>query len=86
MRTIVLVSLALASISLTTTVADAGAWCATYRWGGTNCGYSSSDQCHGARYRRILPTESIPRDGLRDVRRQLECAPISKVARALTRS
>jgi hypothetical protein len=45
MRTIVLVSLALAGISLTTTVADAGAWCATYRWGGTNCGYSSSDQC-----------------------------------------
>jgi hypothetical protein len=45
MRTIVLVSLALAGISLTTTVADAGAWCARYRWGGTNCGYSSSDQC-----------------------------------------
>jgi hypothetical protein len=45
MRTIVLVSLALAGISLTTTVADAGAWCASYRWGGTNCGYSSSDQC-----------------------------------------
>ena len=45
MRTIVLVSLALAGISLTTTVADAGAWCASYRWGGTNCGYSSSNQC-----------------------------------------
>src|SRR5262249_8735935 len=45
MRTIILVSLALAATSLTTTVADAGAWCATYRWGGTNCGYSSSDQC-----------------------------------------
>src|SRR5262249_50211442 len=37
MRTIVVVSLALAGIFLTTTAADAGAWCATYRWGGTNC-------------------------------------------------
>jgi hypothetical protein len=37
--------LALAAFSLTPTGADAGAWCATYRWGTTNCGYSSSDQC-----------------------------------------
>jgi len=40
-----LVVLALAAFSLTPTGADAGAWCATYRWGTTNCGYSSSDQC-----------------------------------------
>jgi hypothetical protein len=45
MRMALLVVLALAAFSLTPTGADAGAWCATYRWGTTNCGYSSSDQC-----------------------------------------
>ena len=45
MRMALLVVLALAAVSLTPTGADAGAWCATYRWGTTNCGYSSSDQC-----------------------------------------
>ena len=45
MRTVLLVVLALAAFSLTPTGAEAGAWCATYRWGSTNCGYSSSDQC-----------------------------------------
>jgi hypothetical protein len=41
MRTIVLVLLALAGISLTSTDADAGAWCASYRRGVSNCSYSS---------------------------------------------
>ena len=45
MRTIVLVLLALAGISLTSTDADAGAWCASYRRGVSNCGYSSYEQC-----------------------------------------
>jgi len=45
MRTIVLVAIALAGMSLTSTFADAGTWCATYRLGSTSCGYSSSDQC-----------------------------------------
>jgi len=37
---------------------------------------------HGARHRGILPTESIPWDGLRDVRRQLECARRAKTLSA----
>jgi uncharacterized protein DUF3551 len=45
MRAIILVLIALAGISLSIAHADAGTWCATYRWGGVNCGYSSSDQC-----------------------------------------
>jgi hypothetical protein len=45
MRTIVLVSIARAAMSLTSTYADAGAWCATYRRGVSNCGYSSIEQC-----------------------------------------
>ena len=47
MRPIVLVLLALAVISLTSTDAGAGAgsWCANYRRGVSNCGYSSFEQC-----------------------------------------
>jgi len=45
MRTIVLVLLALVGMSLTSTDAGAGSWCANYRRGVSNCGYSSSDQC-----------------------------------------
>jgi Protein of unknown function (DUF3551) len=46
MRTIILVLITLSGISWwSTTPADAGAWCATYRWGGVNCGYASSEQC-----------------------------------------
>jgi Protein of unknown function (DUF3551) len=45
MRTIVLVSIALAGMSLTSTYADVGAWCASYRRGVSNCSYSSMDQC-----------------------------------------
>jgi Protein of unknown function (DUF3551) len=43
MRTIVLVAIALAAMS--STFADAGSWCGTYRLGSTNCGYSSSEEC-----------------------------------------
>jgi Protein of unknown function (DUF3551) len=45
MRTIILILLALVGMSLTSTDADAGAWCATYRRGVSNCGYSSMEQC-----------------------------------------
>src|SRR5262249_10266786 len=45
MRTIVPLLLALVGMSLTSTYADAGAWCATYRRGVSNCGYSSFEQC-----------------------------------------
>jgi len=45
MRMIALVSMTLAGISLTSTYATAGTWCAQYRWGSENCGYSSSEQC-----------------------------------------
>jgi hypothetical protein len=45
MRTIVLVLLAPAVISLTSTDADAGSWCASYRRGVSNCSYSSFEQC-----------------------------------------
>src|SRR5262249_53633242 len=42
----------------------------------------------GTRRRGILPTESIPRDSLRDVRRQLECTRCAKAlsARLLAKS
>jgi len=45
MRTIVPLLLALVGMSSTSTYADAGAWCATYRRGVSNCGYSSFEQC-----------------------------------------
>ena len=45
MRAIILILIALIAISCSSTPAQAGAWCATYRWGGVNCGYSTSDQC-----------------------------------------
>src|SRR5262249_59964836 len=70
MRTIVLTLLALVGMSLTSTDADAGSWCANYRRGVSNCGYSSFEQCW-ATVRGILRAESIPRDGLRDGRRRL---------------
>src|SRR5262245_51253914 len=42
---------------------------------------------HGARPGGILPTESIPRDGLRDLRRELESPGLAKAlsARLLAR-
>lgn len=45
MRTIIVVVLALLGMALTVTSADAGAWCANYRRGVSNCGYSSYAQC-----------------------------------------
>src|SRR5262245_3787575 len=45
MRTIVLVAIALAGMSLISTSADAGTWCWTNVLGSTNCGYSSSEEC-----------------------------------------
>jgi hypothetical protein len=45
MRTVVVVFLALLGMVLTVTSADAGAWCANYRRGVSNCGYSSYAQC-----------------------------------------
>jgi hypothetical protein len=45
MRTIVLVAIALAGMSLTSTLADTGTWCWTNVLGSTNCDYSSSEKC-----------------------------------------
>src|SRR2546429_8309004 len=45
MRTVVVVFLALLGMALSDTSADAGAWCANYRRGVSNCGYSSYAQC-----------------------------------------
>jgi Protein of unknown function (DUF3551) len=45
MRTSLVVALALLGMALTDTSADAGAWCANYRRGVSNCGYSSYAQC-----------------------------------------
>ena len=45
MRLIVLVAVALAGMSLSSTFADAGTWCGTFRLGSTSCGYSSSEEC-----------------------------------------
>jgi len=45
MRTVVVVFLALLGMVLTVTSAEAGAWCANYRRGVSNCGYSSYAQC-----------------------------------------
>jgi hypothetical protein len=45
MRTIIVVLLALFGIALTSVSANAGAWCANYTRGVSNCGYSSAAQC-----------------------------------------
>jgi hypothetical protein len=45
MRTITVVLLALLGMTLTGVSANAGAWCANYLRGVSNCGYSSADQC-----------------------------------------
>ena len=74
MRMIALVAIALAGMSLTSTFADAGTWCGTYRRGQYKLRLFLVRGMlgHGARLWGILPTESIPRDGLRDLRRELE--------------
>jgi hypothetical protein len=38
-------ALGAAALAMAGTTADAGAWCATYRRGVENCGYSSYEQC-----------------------------------------
>ena len=45
MRTITVVLLALLGTALTGVSANAGAWCANYLRGVSNCGYSSAGQC-----------------------------------------
>ena len=35
-------------VVLTTTTASQAAWCATYGYGGTNCGFSSRESCQAA--------------------------------------
>ena len=45
MRTIAVVLLALLGTALTGVSANAGAWCANYLRGVSNCGYSSANQC-----------------------------------------
>ena len=79
MRTIVLVSIALAAMSLTSTYADAGAWCASYRRGVSNCSYSSIDQCL-ATVRGLggFCAQIVPRQRLRDLLRELECPDSTK--------
>jgi hypothetical protein len=74
MRTITAVLLALFGIALTGVSADAGAWCANYTRGVSNCGYSSAAMLgHRARPRQwLLRPEPLPGDGLRHGRK-LEC-------------
>jgi hypothetical protein len=45
MRTITVVLQALLGTALTGVSANAGAWCANYQRGVSNCGYSSAGQC-----------------------------------------
>src|SRR5258707_12740733 len=83
MRTITVVLLALLGMTLTGVSAHAGAWCANYLRGVSNCGYSSADQWLGHRARPwqwILRPEPLPGDGLR-VGRKLG---YSQVAEALS--
>ena len=96
MRTIVPLLLALVGMSLTSTYADAGAWCATYRRGVSNCGYSSFEQCWatvlglgdfaGQIHSPERPTGRAPAAGIPPTRRGPIGAAISKIARASTRS
>jgi uncharacterized protein DUF3551 len=50
MRTIAVVSIMFATLSLSTNGADAAPWCAQYgvRGGATNCGFYSFQQCMAA--------------------------------------
>ena len=79
MRIIVLVLLAPAVISLTSTAADAGAWCASYRRGVSNCSYSSYEQCRATvlGLGGFCRPNPFPRNGLRDGRRKLEYPPLA---------
>ena len=89
MRTIVLVLLALAVISLTGTDADAGSWCASYRRGVSNCSYSSYEQCRatvlglgdfaGQIHSPERPTGRAPEAGIPPARRGVTGAAIRYV-------
>ena len=48
MRTVSVISIILATLSLTSIGAHAGTWCASYAQGGTNCGFHSFEQCQAA--------------------------------------
>jgi hypothetical protein len=48
MRTITVVSIMFVALCLTTTGARAGAWCAHYPEGASNCGFHSFEQCRVA--------------------------------------
>jgi len=48
MRTVSVISVILATLSLSTVGAHAAPWCAHYRNGGTNCGFHSYEQCQAA--------------------------------------
>jgi len=86
MRTIVLVLLAPAAISLTSTATEAGAWCASYRRGVSNCSYSSYEQCRatvlglrdfaGQIHSPERPTGRAPEAGIPRARRGVTGAAI----------
>src|SRR5262249_24164449 len=81
MRTIAPVAVALAGMSLTSAFAAAGSWCGTFRLGSISCGYSTRGVlglCPGSW--RILPSQSISRERLWDVRRELESSRAGKAA------
>ena len=48
MRTILLATVTIATLSLTGATAQAAPWCAHYGRGGTNCGFYSFAQCQDA--------------------------------------
>jgi len=75
MRMALLVVLALAAFSLTPYRCGCRCMVRHYRWALRIRLFLVRPMLGvGARRRRILPTESTSRDGLRDVLRQLECA------------
>jgi hypothetical protein len=45
MRTVAVLPIAVVAMLESSVTADAGTWCATYRRGVENCGYSSFEQC-----------------------------------------
>ena len=80
MRTIAVLSIAVVAMLVSSVTADAGAWCATYRRGVENCGYSSFEQCRAtvSGLPAFLPAESVPGHRVRDRRHLVErAAPIS---------
>ena len=48
MRTVWVISIILATLSLSSDAALAATWCAHYGRGGTNCGFHSYGQCQAA--------------------------------------